>query len=83
MEYIFNGKRDSFECVYSESICCKSRSFRPDFVLVRQYVRDSNVDWINIILGMQYGAVPSINSMRALYNFQDKPWIVRAIVLFD
>lgn len=45
-------------------------------MLVRQYVKDVNVDWINIILGMQYGAVPSVNSMRALYNFQDKPWIV-------
>ena len=53
-----------------------SRSFRPDFVLVRQYVRDVDVDWMNIILGMQYGGVPSMNSMRALYNFQDKPWIV-------
>ncbi|CAF3390346.1 unnamed protein product [Rotaria sp. Silwood1] len=51
------------------------RSFRPDFVLVRQYVTDINVNWINIILAMQYGAVPSINSMRALYNFRDKPWI--------
>ncbi|CAF1464325.1 unnamed protein product [Rotaria magnacalcarata] len=51
------------------------RSFCPDFVLVRQYVADYNVDWMNIILGMQYGAVPSINSMRALYNFRDKPWI--------
>ena len=52
------------------------RSFRPDFVLVRQYVRDINVDWTNIILGMQYGAVPGVNSMKALYNFRDKPWIV-------
>ncbi len=52
-------------------------SFRPDFVLVRQYVRDINIDWTNIILGMQYGAVPSVNSMKALYNFRDKLWIVR------
>jgi hypothetical protein len=52
-------------------------SFRPDFVLVRQYVRDINIDWTNIILGMQYGAVPGVNSMKALYNFRDKPWIVR------
>lgn len=52
-------------------------SFRPDFVLVRQYVRDVNIDWTNIIIGMQYGAVPGVNSMKALYNFRDKPWIVR------
>jgi hypothetical protein len=55
----------------------KKSSFRPDFVLVRQYIRDVNIDWTNIILGMQYGAVPSVNSMKALYNFRDKPWIVR------
>lgn len=36
---------------------------------------------MNIIVGLQYGGVPSINSMRALYNFQDKPWIVRLIFL--
>ncbi|CAF2762943.1 unnamed protein product [Rotaria sp. Silwood2] len=51
------------------------RSFRPDFVLVRQYVRDINIDWTNLILGMQYGALPGVNSMKALYNFRDKPWI--------
>ncbi|CAF0762176.1 unnamed protein product [Rotaria sp. Silwood1] len=51
------------------------RSFRPDFVLVRQYVKDINIDWTNIILGMQYGALPGVNSMKALYNFRDKPWI--------
>ena len=53
-----------------------NRSFRPDFVLVRQYVRDINSDWTNIVLGMQYGAVPGVNSMKALYNFRDRPWIV-------
>lgn len=51
------------------------RSFRPDFVLIRQYVRDINIDWTNIVLGFQYGAVPGVNSMKALYNFRDKPWI--------
>ncbi|CAF0891544.1 unnamed protein product [Didymodactylos carnosus] len=51
------------------------RSFRPDFVLVRQYVRDINIDWTNIILGLQYGGVPGVNSMKALYNFRDKPWV--------
>ncbi|CAF1323899.1 unnamed protein product [Rotaria sp. Silwood1] len=51
------------------------RSFRPDFILVRQYVRDINIDSTNIILGIEYGAVPSVNSMKALYNFRDKSWI--------
>ncbi|CAF4234791.1 unnamed protein product [Rotaria socialis] len=51
------------------------RSFRPDFVLVRQYIKDINIDWTNLILGMQYGGLPGVNSMKALYNFRDKPWI--------
>ena len=53
-----------------------SRSFQPDFVLVRQHVRDATENWRNIILGLQYGAIPSINSLQSIYNFLDKPWVV-------
>lgn len=52
------------------------RSFKPDFVLVRQHVKDANEDWRNIVIGLQYGGVPSINSLNAVYNFLDKPWVV-------
>ena len=54
------------------------RSFKPDFVLVRQHVRDANIDWRNILLGLKYGGVPSINSLHSIYNFLDKPWVVSA-----
>ncbi|XP_022098785.1 synapsin-3-like isoform X2 [Acanthaster planci] len=53
------------------------RTFKPDFVLVRQHARSMEVqeDWKNIIIGFQYGNIPSINSWQSLYNFMDKPWV--------
>ncbi|GAB1610018.1 synapsin-like, partial, partial [Argonauta hians] len=56
------------------------RSFKPDFVLVRQYVRDVCEDWRNIILGLHYGGVPSINTLASIYNFQDKPWVMAHLI---
>ena len=53
-----------------------NRSFKPDFVLIRQNVRDAGVDWKNIIIGLQYGNVPSINSLHSTYNFIDRAWVV-------
>lgn len=54
------------------------RSFRPDFVLVRQSVRGigPREDYRNILLGLQFGNVPSINSLTSIYNFAEKPWVV-------
>ncbi|KAK2184997.1 hypothetical protein NP493_248g03017 [Ridgeia piscesae] len=56
------------------------RSFKPDFVLVRQHVRDANENWKNIILGLNYGGIPSINSLHSIYNFLDKPWIFAQLI---
>lgn len=47
-----------------------SRSFRPDFVLVRQPPRDGANDARSLLLGLKYGGVPSINSLHSLYQFQ-------------
>lgn len=52
------------------------RSFRPDFLLVRQHVRDARRDHRPLLLGLRFGGVPSVNSLHSLYNFQDKPWVV-------
>ena len=57
------------------------RSFKPDFLLIRQHVRDAHEDWRNLLLGFQYGGIPSINSLSSTYNFLDKPWVVGAHVL--
>ena len=46
------------------------RSFRPDFLLVRQNLRDANEDYRNLLLGFKYGNIPSVNSLDSIYNFQ-------------
>ncbi|KXJ80389.1 hypothetical protein RP20_CCG025385 [Aedes albopictus] len=51
------------------------KSYRPDFILVRQAPRDGAKDYRSTLLGLKYGGVPSINSLHSLYQFQDKPWV--------
>jgi len=52
-----------------------ARVFKPDFLLIRQNLKNATEDYKNVLLGFQYGGVPSINSLRSIYNFQDKPWV--------
>lgn len=52
------------------------RSFRPDFILVRQPPRDGANDHRSLLLGLKYGGVPSINSLNSLYQFQVKLFMV-------
>ncbi|XP_050427898.1 synapsin [Adelges cooleyi] len=56
------------------------RSFKPDFFLCRQSLRDASKDFRNVLLGLNIGGVPSINSLTSLYNFQDKPWVYGQLV---
>ncbi|XP_022298979.2 synapsin-like [Crassostrea virginica] len=56
------------------------RSFKPDFLLIRQSVKDACEDWKNILLGFQYGGIPSINSLHSIYNFQDRPWVFAQLI---
>lgn len=46
------------------------RSFKPDFFLCRQAIKDAGKDYRNVLLGLNIGGVPSINSLNSLYNFQ-------------
>ena len=56
------------------------RSFQPDFILVRQNVKDGpQEDYKNILLGFQYGNVPSVNSLESIYNFQAS--VMRSILM--
>ncbi|KFO95506.1 Synapsin-2, partial [Calypte anna] len=57
-------------------------SFRPDFVLVRQhsFSMAENEDFRNLIIGMQYAGIPSVNSLESIYNFCDKPWVFAQLV---
>uniref|UniRef100_A0A1A8Q9R9 Synapsin-1 n=1 Tax=Nothobranchius pienaari TaxID=704102 RepID=A0A1A8Q9R9_9TELE len=54
-----------------------TKSFRPDFVLMRQHAfsMDKNGDHRNMVIGLQYAGVPSVNSLQSVYNFCDKPWV--------
>ncbi|KAM7366947.1 hypothetical protein PAMP_014879 [Pampus punctatissimus] len=54
------------------------RSFKPDFVLIRQhaYSMVPGEDFRNLVIGLHFGGVPSINSLFSIYNFCSKPWVV-------
>uniref|UniRef100_A0A9J7YKN7 Synapsin-1 n=1 Tax=Cyprinus carpio carpio TaxID=630221 RepID=A0A9J7YKN7_CYPCA len=58
------------------------RSFKPDFVLVRQhaYSMAQNEDFRNIIIGLQYAGIPSVNSLESIYNLCDKPWAFSQLI---
>nr|AAI70215.1 Synapsin IIa [Xenopus laevis]AAI70217.1 Synapsin IIa [Xenopus laevis] len=58
------------------------RSFRPDFVLIRQHSFSmvENEDFRTLIIGMQYAGIPSINSLESIYNFCDKPWVFSQLI---
>lgn len=46
------------------------RSFRPDFLLIRQNLKDAGEDNKRLLLALKFGGVPSINNLDAIYNFQ-------------
>ncbi|KAK7078530.1 Asparaginyl-tRNA synthetase, cytoplasmic (Asparagine--tRNA ligase) (AsnRS) [Halocaridina rubra] len=85
------GKRDSVKLLEGRGRECQnvrrkiyvtpyielkdSKSFKPDFVLIRQNLKDAGENHKNILLALKFGGVPSINSINAIYNFQDKPWV--------
>ncbi|MGH0115973.1 UNVERIFIED_CONTAM: hypothetical protein FKN15_060437 [Acipenser sinensis] len=59
----------------------RRRSFKPDLVLVRQhaYSMAQGEDFRSLIIGLQYGGVPGLNSLHSIYNFCSKPWVVSAV----
>jgi len=54
-----------------------ARSFKPDFLLVREYIQgpDRLSNYKSLLLGLMHGLVPSVNSLTSAYNFLDKPVI--------
>ncbi|KAJ8333368.1 hypothetical protein SKAU_G00422640 [Synaphobranchus kaupii] len=59
-----------------------ARSFKPDFVLVRQHAfsMTKNEDFRNLIIGLQYAGIPSINSLKSIYNLCDRPWAFAQLI---
>ncbi|XP_008314183.1 synapsin-3 [Cynoglossus semilaevis] len=58
------------------------RSIKPDFVLVRQhaYSMVPGEDFRNLVIGLHFGGVPSINSLFSIYNFCSKPWVFSQMI---
>lgn len=54
------------------------RSFKPDFILVRQHAYSMALgeDYRSLLIGLQYGGLPAVNSLYSVYNFCSKPWVV-------
>lgn len=54
------------------------RSFKPDFVLIRQHAYSMALgeDFRSLIIGLQYGGIHAVNSLYSIYNFCSKPWVV-------
>uniref|UniRef100_A0A665WYU1 Synapsin-1 n=1 Tax=Echeneis naucrates TaxID=173247 RepID=A0A665WYU1_ECHNA len=75
-EFDIKVEQVGFTCVTS---CLVARlSFKPDFVLIRQHAfsMDKNGDHRNLVIGLQYAGLPSVNSLHSVYNFCDKPWVM-------
>lgn len=35
-------------------------------------------DYRSLVIGLQYGGLPAVNSLYSIYNFCSKPWVVGA-----
>ncbi|KAG7262858.1 hypothetical protein CRUP_032942, partial [Coryphaenoides rupestris] len=75
---VVRERHQSDETAQSARLLTSTRSFRPDFVLVRQHAfsMTQNEDFKNMIIGLQYAGVPSVNSLESIYSLSDKPWAV-------
>ncbi|KAL7062344.1 hypothetical protein AAHC03_01657 [Spirometra sp. Aus1] len=51
------------------------KSFKPDFVLIRQGLGATPQHYENILTGLVFGGVPCINSAEAVYNMKNKAWL--------
>ncbi|XP_062930981.1 synapsin-3 [Cynocephalus volans] len=58
------------------------RSFKPDFILVRQHAYSMALgeDYRGLVIGLQYGGLPAINSLYSVYNFCSKPWVFSQLI---
>ncbi|XP_077024758.1 synapsin-3 [Tamandua tetradactyla] len=59
-----------------------ARSFKPDFLLVRQHAHSMALgeDYRSLVIGLQYGGLPAVNSLYSVYNFCSKPWVFSQLI---
>mmetsp|Transcript_7749 Transcript_7749/g.8557 ORF Transcript_7749/g.8557 Transcript_7749/m.8557 type:complete len:359 (+) Transcript_7749:62-1138(+) len=48
-------------------------TIQPDFVLIRNEVRGVTHDYRNILYGLMYAGIPSLNSLESIYAFLERP----------
>ncbi|KAM3183346.1 hypothetical protein ACTXT7_010511, partial [Hymenolepis weldensis] len=53
----------------------QARTFKPDFVLIRQGLGAATQHYENLITGLMFGAVPCMNSVEAVYNMRNRAWL--------
>uniref|UniRef100_A0A8C7XY82 Synapsin III n=1 Tax=Oryzias sinensis TaxID=183150 RepID=A0A8C7XY82_9TELE len=55
---------------------------RKYFILIRQhaYSMIPGEDFRNLIIGLHFGGIPSINSLFSIYNFCSKPWVFSQMI---
>ncbi|NP_001079204.1 synapsin III L homeolog [Xenopus laevis] len=58
------------------------KSFKPDFLLIRQHAYSMTLgeDFRSLVIGLQYGNIPSVNSLYSIYNFCSKPWVFSQLI---
>ncbi|KAE8613350.1 hypothetical protein XENTR_v10007680 [Xenopus tropicalis] len=58
------------------------KSFKPDFLLIRQHAYSMTLgeDFRSLVIGLQYGNLPSVNSLYSIYNFCSKPWVFSQLI---
>lgn len=57
------------------------KTFKPDFVLIRQHPSDLNEDWQPILTGLMYGGTPCMNTLHAMYNMKNRPWLFAHLLM--
>ncbi|CAH8548021.1 unnamed protein product [Schistosoma mattheei] len=68
--------------IYSDQIRSKPlRSFKPDFVLIRQHPSDLKENWQPILTGLMYGGTPCMNTLHAIYNMKNRPWLFAHLLM--
>lgn len=57
--------------------CRNGKTICPDFVLVRNEVRgvDCTQDFRNVLFGLMFAAIPSVNSLSSMYHFLERPLV--------
>ncbi|CAH8580701.1 unnamed protein product [Schistosoma haematobium] len=68
--------------IYSDQIRSKPlKSFKPDFVLIRQHPSDLKENWQPILTGLMYGGTPCMNTLHAIYNMKNRPWLFAHLLM--